>query len=707
MSLLVSDDHEARELRNRFQVVFIVVIAVFTLILFRLWYLQIIRGDRFRNLSESNRVRVRVVTAPRGIIYDAKGRILVDNRPAFDVKLVPEDVQSLPEAVARVGRLLGLSDEEIEDRLAKARGQPPWRPILIKGDVSRDEVALVETRKLDLPGVFIDVDQRRAYRYGRLAAHLLGYMGEISDAELKRPEYQDYRQGEFIGKVGVERRYEADLRGVHGQKHIEVDAAGREVNFLREIPAIPGKDVYLTIDLDLQLAAEEAMKDKAGAVIAIDPRNGDVLAMVSAPAFDPDVFARGITQAEWLALTRDPRKPLNNKGIQGSYPPGSTFKPIVAAAALQARVVGPRTPVECTGGFFFGGRVFRDWKPGGHGTVTLYDSLVQSCDVYYYRLGDRLGIDRIAEEALGMGLGRPTGIELEGEKAGVVPSTAWKRERLKQPWYPGETISVAIGQGYVTVTPIQLVNAYASLANGGRLWKPQVVRKVVDLDGTVVRERQPQLIGLTPTTAESRAAIVEGLVGVLEDRRGTAYSQRIKDIRVAGKTGTAQVGKLYSVKQEQSIPWFLRDHAWFVAFSPDKDAEIAVVTLVENGGHGGSAAAPVVRRVIERYWELKRAQETVGLGTPAPGSRPAEGTAALREAAGRPAAPAAAVRSSTPRAASPQARPAGWPDPGPGEAGLLEPRPRAAIRQAPERAETAPTVQPGAAPGAGAVGGRG
>ncbi len=616
MSLLVSDDHEARELRNRFQFVFIVVIAVFTLILFRLWYLQIIRGDRFRNLSESNRVRVRVVTAPRGIIYDARGRILVENRPAFDVKLVPEDVRSLPEAVSRVGRLLGLTDEEIEERIEKARGQPGWRPILIKGDVSRDELALVETRKLDLPGVFVDVDQRRSYRYGRLAAHLLGYMGEISEAELKRPEYQDYRQGEFIGKVGVERRYEADLRGVHGQKHIEVDAAGREVNFLREIPAIPGKDVYLTIDLDLQLAAEEAMKDRAGAVIAIDPRNGDVLAMVSAPAFDPDVFARGIAQAEWLSLTGDPRKPLNNKGIQGTYPPGSTFKAVMAAAALEARIVGPQTALECGGGFFFGGRLFRDWKVSGHGAVTLYDSLVQSCDVYYYRIGDRLGIDRIAAEALGMGFGRPTGIELEGEKAGVVPSTAWKRERLKQPWYPGETISVAIGQGYVTVTPIQLVNAYASLANGGRLWKPQVVLKVVDLDGTVLRERQPQLIGITPTTPESRAAIVEGLLGVLEDRRGTAYSHRIKDVRMAGKTGTAQVGKLYSVKQEESIPWFLRDHAWFVAFSPEKDAEIAVVTLAEHGGHGSTAAAPVVRRVVERYWELKRARETVGLATP-------------------------------------------------------------------------------------------
>lgn len=611
MLLLVSGDHEGRELKNRFQFAFVVVITVFALILFRLWYLQIIRGERFRNLSESNRVRVRVVTAPRGIIYDARGRILVDNRPAFDVKLVPEDVRSLPEAIEKVGRLLGLSDAEIADRIATARSGPPWRPVLIKGDVSRDELALVETRKLDLPGVFVDVDQRRAYRYGRLAPHLLGYMGEISETELKRPEYKEYRQGEFIGKVGVERRYEADLRGVHGQKQIEVDASGREVNFLREIPGIPGKDVYLTVDLDLQLAAEEAMKDRAGAVIALDPRSGDVLAMVSAPAFDPDVFARGITQPEWVALTKDPRKPLNNKGIQGTYPAGSTFKVIVAAAGLKAGAIRPQTPVQCSGGFFFGRRVFHDWKATGHGTVTLYDSLVQSCDVYYYKLGDRLGIDRIAEEAFGMGLGRPTGIELEGEKAGIVPSTEWKRTRLKQPWFPGETISVAIGQGYVTVTPLQLVNAYASLANGGRLWRPQVVRKVVDLDGTVIRDRKPELIGTTPTTPEVRATIARSLLGVVEDPRGTARAHRIKDIRMAGKTGTAQVTKLYSVKQEQSVPWFLRDHAWFVAVSPEQEAEIAVVTLAEHGGHGSTAAAPVVRRVVERYWELKRAQETV------------------------------------------------------------------------------------------------
>ncbi|HEX7125072.1 MAG TPA: penicillin-binding protein 2 [Thermodesulfobacteriota bacterium] len=606
-------DHEARELRNRFQYAFIVVVGVFTLILFRLTYLQIIQGDTFRNLSESNRVRIRVVTAPRGIIYDAKGRILVDNRPAFDVKLIPEDVRDVAEAIERVGRLLNLTEEEIADRVAEASPPaPPWRPVLIKGDVSRDELALVETRKLDLPGVFVDVGQRRAYRYGKLAAHLLGYMGEISEAELKRPEYKDYRQGEFIGKVGVERRYEAYLRGVHGQKHIEVDAAGREVAFLREIPPIPGKDLYLTIDLDLQLAAEEAMQGKSGAVIALDPRNGDVLAMVSAPAFDPDVFARGITAAEWQALTRDPRKPLNNKGIQGTYPPGSTWKAIVAAAGLHAKAITPGTALHCGGTFPFGRRVFRDWKLSGHGAVTLYDSLVQSCDVYYYRLGDKLGVDRIAEEALGMGFGRVTGIELEGEKSGLVPSTAWKERRFKQPWYPGETISVAIGQGATTVTPIQLVNAYASLANGGKLWRPQVVSRVVDIDGTVVYAREPQLIGLTPTTPAANEAIARGLLGVLEDPKGTAHSHRSKDFRMAGKTGTAQVSsRLYSARDEEKIPWHLRDHAWFVAFSPEVDAEIAVVTLAEHGGHGGSAAAPVVKAVIARYWELKRMRENV------------------------------------------------------------------------------------------------
>jgi penicillin-binding protein 2 len=625
MTYLGDGDHEGRELRNRLQFAFVVVVGVFTLILFRLTYLQIIQGDKFRNLSESNRVRIRVVTAPRGIIYDAKGRILVDNRPAFDVKLIPEDVRDVAEAIERVGRLLNLTDEEIAARVAEAKPPaPPWRPVLIKGDVSRDELAIVETRRLDLPGVFVDVGQRRAYRYGKLAAHLLGYMGEISEAELKRPDYKDYRQGEFVGKVGVERRYEAHLKGVHGQKHIEVDAAGREVAFLREIPPIPGKDLYLTIDLDLQLAAEEGMREKegakdkdgmkgkAGAVIALDPRTGDVLAMVSAPAFDPDMFARGITAAEWHALTRDPRKPLNNKGIQGTYPPGSTWKAIVAAAGLHAKAISPGTALHCAGTFPFGRRIFHDWKRAGHGAVTLYDSLVQSCDVYYYRLGDKLGVDRIAEEAAGMGFGRPTGIELEGEKSGLVPSTAWKQRRFKQPWFPGETISVAIGQGATTVTPIQLVNAYASLANGGKLWRPQVVSRVVDVDGTVVYARRPQLIGMTPTTPAANVAIARGLLGVLEDPKGTARSHRSTDFKMAGKTGTAQASsKLYSVRDEEKIPWHLRDHAWFVAFSPEVDAEIAVVTLAEHGGHGGSAAAPVVKAVITRYWELKRMQENV------------------------------------------------------------------------------------------------
>ncbi len=610
MPLLGADDPEARELRKRLQFAFIVVVAVFTLILFRLTYLQIIQGDRFRNLSESNRVQIRVVTAPRGVIYDAKGRILVDNRPAFDVKLVPEDVKNVGEAIERVGRLLGLSDDDIASRTAEAKASP-LRPILIKGDVSRDELALVETRKLDLPGVFVDVGQRRAYRYGKLAAHLLGYMGEINDVELKRPEYKDYRQGEFIGKVGIERRYEAHLKGMHGQKQIEVDAAGREVNFLREIAPIPGKDVYLTIDLDLQLTAEEAMKDKAGAVIALDPRTGDILAMVSAPAFEPDVFARGITAGEWQALTQDPRKPLNNKGMQGTYPPGSTWKVVMAAAGLETGTITPQTAINDPGYFVFGGRRFRNWKPGGHGRVDFYASLAESCDTYYYWLGSRLGIDRIAEEAEGMGFGRPTGIDLEGEKSGTVPSTAWKQRRFKQPWFPGETISVAIGQGATTVTPIQLVNAYASLANGGRLWKPQVVSRVVDLDGTIIYQREPKLLAMTPTTPEANAAIVKGLLAVVEDPRGTVHSQRSKDFKMAGKTGTAQVGKLYNSKFENAIPWQLRDHAWFVAFSPEADAEIAVVTLVEHGGHGGSVAAPVVKKVIERYWELKRMRENV------------------------------------------------------------------------------------------------
>lgn len=628
LAYLGDGDHEGRELRNRFQFAFVVVVGVFALILFRLTYLQIIQGDKFRNLSESNRVRVRVMTAPRGIVYDARGRILVDNRPAFDVKLIPEDVRDLTEAVERVGRLLALTEEEIGARIAEAKKGPAWKPLLVKGDISRDELALVETRKLDLPGVFVDVGQRRAYRYGRLAAHLLGYMGEINETELKRPEYKDYRQGEFVGKVGVERRYEGHLKGVHGQKHIEVDAAGRELNFLREIPPIPGKDLYLTVDLDLQLAAEEAMKDKAGAVIALDPRTGDILAMVSAPAFDPDVFARGITAAEWQVLTQDPRKPLNNKGIQGTYPPGSTWKAVVAAAGLHTRAVTPGRALTCTGTFPFGNRVFRDWKASGHGAVTLYDSLVQSCDVYYYRLGETLGVDRIAEEAEGMGFGRPTGIELEGEKSGIVPSTAWKQRRFKQPWFPGETISVAIGQGATTVTPLQLVNAYASLANGGRLWRPQVVARVVDLDGTVVYAREPQLLGTTPTTPEANAAIARGLLGVIEDPRGTAHGHRSKEFRMAGKTGTAQASsKLYSVKQESSIAWNLRDHAWFVAFSPEVDAEIAVVTLAEHGGHGGSASAPVVKRLMQRYWELKRTQENVRAPSapddlsPAPGAR--------------------------------------------------------------------------------------
>jgi len=467
-------------------------------------------------------------------------------------------------------------------------------------------VVALESHQLDLPGVTLRTRPRRSYAQGVMTAHVLGYMGEIGSRQLKLLKDQGYAVGDEIGQYGLERRWEEMLRGQSGGQQFEVDALGRRVRVLHEVPDVPGYTVTLTLDRDVQQAAFEALDGKEGTIVALDVQNGAILAMVSTPAFDPNAFARGIKPAEWRGLITDRLRPLSNRAIQGQYPPGSTFKIIMAIAGLEEGTLQPEAYISDPGYYFFGNRSFRDWKKGGHGSVNLHKAIVESCDVYFYQVGQRLGVDRIAKWARAFGLGEKTGAALDDEKGGTIPDSEWKRKRYRQPWFPGETLSVSIGQGYVTATPLQLVNLMAALANGGTLLRPRLVSKVESVDGAVVREYGPEKIRKIELQQTTLDRVRTALADVVRAPGGTGGTARSSIVDIAGKTGTAQVVEMKGgyVKTEQ-LAYFNRDHAWFVSYAPVENPRIAVVVLVEHGGHGGDAAAPLAKKVIEKYMETQ------------------------------------------------------------------------------------------------------
>jgi penicillin-binding protein 2 len=602
MTLILNRREVPATLRRRLVVSLAAVLVLLGLTLIRLWHLQVTEGEQYRSLSENNRIRLKRVHATRGTVLDRHGQILVDNRPSFDVALVPEDAHDVPRTLTALTRLLGAEAGDFSSAVQAAANRPPFEEVILKRDIDWESIVALETHQLELPGVSVQVGPRRTYPFGVTAAHLLGYVGEVSQQELA--SRQGYRMGDLIGKAGAERYWEGYLRGVDGGQQVEVDAVGRKLRVLSEVEETPGNTLILTLDRDLQLAAERAMGEREGAIVALDPRSGDVLAMVSRPAFDPNVFARGIRAAEWRALVQDRKRPLNSKAVQGTYPPGSTFKVVMAAAALEEGVVNPFTQIFCGGGIFFGNRTFHCWRPSGHGNLNVHEALVRSCDVFFYQVGQRLGVDTIADYAHRFGLGAPTGITLDHESGGVIPSSAWKRQRFGEPWYAGETLSVAIGQGYVTTTPLQMANVIATIANGGTVYQPQFVKRVETPDGTSVLEEQPIIttdLGFKKTTL---LQIREALSDVVNSNRGTGSKARVRGIEVGGKTGTSQVGKLGAEHPKQgSMARERKDHAWFLAFAPVSSPEIAVAVLAEHAGeHGGTAAAPIAQQVIAHYF---------------------------------------------------------------------------------------------------------
>ncbi len=583
------------------------VAGAFLLLFVYLWYLQVVRGSDLRQLSENNRIRIREMVADRGMLLDRNGHILAHNRPSFDVFLIPEDVRGNPEVLDKVGEMLHLAEDEMSERVKGLKRRPAFRPIKLKSDIDWNKLALLESNRIHLPGILVDVTPRRAYYYGSLASHLLGYIGEVDENELRQMRDKAYRMGAMIGKYGVEYEWEAYLRGVDGGRQIEVDALGREIKPLRSVEPFPGNNVVLTIDFDLQRVAEDTFQDKNGALIAMDPKSGRILAMVSKPSFDPSIFARGISPKEWRELVEHPFHPLQNKVIQGQYPPGSVFKIVTAIAALETGAITPQTQVTCNGAFTHGNRDFRCWKEKGHGTLHLHRALVESCDVYFYQVGLKVGVDAIAHYASQLGLGRKTGIRLPYEKAGVVPSTSWKKKRFGVPWYSGETLSVAVGQGYLNTTPLQLATLISAIANGGKLFLPQVVERVEDIYGKTLKTYPPQEIGRADISEKTLQIIQEALMGAVNEPGCTGGAAALKPFKVAGKTGTAQVIRMaadFKKGDMNRMPLKFRDHAWFAAYAPFEDPQIAVAVLVEHGGYGGAVAAPIAKRVIARYFDL-------------------------------------------------------------------------------------------------------
>jgi penicillin-binding protein 2 len=589
--------------KQRISGVIACALAAFVVLFIRLIYLQVIMGDEYRRLSLNNSIRLQNIDPPRGRIYDRNGDLLVDNRPSFDVNITLKDASPLQPTLEKLSRHLQTPADILLSQIKQTRGASAYQPRLLKPDVGRDTLAAIEVNKYDLPGVSVDVNLRRHYIHERMAAHLIGYLSEINPAELKSGSYPDCRSGDLIGKFGAEKGYENLLRGKRGGRQVEVNANGLVMRILKTVEAEPGHNIYLTTDQRLQHRAETLLEGVVGAAVAIEPDTGQILALASSPSFDQNFFVGGITHEQWDSLISNPFRPMSNRAIQGEYPPGSTFKIITALAGLEEGVIDDRTIFNCPGHYRFGNRVYRCWKKGGHGKVDIIKAVEESCDVFFYQVGDRLGVDRLAWYAKAFGLGSPTGIFLDQEAHGLIPTAAWKKKRTGIPWQKGETLSIAIGQGFNLATPLQMAVLAAAVGNGGNRYQPMILDRIQSADGEVLQKNEPRLTGKLPISPANLDRVKLGLWKVVNGENGTARGSRLADIDLSGKTGTSQVvsRKEDETLAEEDIPIHLRAHAWFVAYAPSEQPTIAVAVVVEHGEHGSGAAAPIAREMIKTY----------------------------------------------------------------------------------------------------------
>jgi len=583
-----------------------IILGIFLVLAYGLWRLQVMRSGEYALLAEKNRVRNVPILAPRGKILDREGRIIVDNYPSFSALLLRDSSRDLNADAELIAQGLHLSGEEVRQRIRRFASMPQYQPIFLKEDITPDELAFIESHKNELPELETIMSHRRLYPKNGFMAHLVGYVGEVTEDMLNQPQFELYNPGDVVGVSGVEKQYNNILMGKNGSRRAIVDSRGREMGRLDETPAVPGKQLKLTIDLDLQIAAEQAIEGKNGAIVAMDPHTGEILAMVSRPTFDPNDFAVRISKDEWTKLVNDPDKPLLNKAIQAQLAPGSVFKIIMATAGWQEGVA-QTLHVNCTGGATFYGRRFACWVKSGHGTVELPKAIYQSCDVFFYTLAEKLGIDRIAKYATALGLGQKTGIDLPNEVSGVMPSEEWKIRNFKQKWFAGETISVGIGQGAVAVTPIQMARAIGAITMDGRLVVPHVINPTELPPGIVESGRYTnvQTIAFDPAGWNT---ITDGMAAVVNPG-GTAALSHLPGIDFAGKTGSAQtISNALKAKLGAAGKKF-KDNGWFVGVEPRRNPDIVVCTLLEEGEHG-YLAARTTAQVIKAYVDKQRRQPT-------------------------------------------------------------------------------------------------
>ena len=611
---------DRRMFEGRFLWANLFLIAITGLLLFRLWYVQIYRGDYYRQISENNRIQYIEIPAPRGIIYDRAGRVVLVNRPYFDLVLVPQYLTDATTTFRILSRLLHMPATLFERRLWQNRGQPKYLPVNLKRNLSLHEVASIQSNRIFLPGINVAVAPRRDYK-PETPSHMVGYLGEISRRELldlnQKTPSNPYRSGDLIGKQGLEARWEKYLRGKKGHRLIQVDAFGRESDFfdknslkLPETPAEPGSDLILTLDMELQRVTNEAFKGRNGAVVALNPQNGEILAMVSEPGYDPNIYQGVLSEEKYRSLLQNPFKPFLDKTTGGVFMPGSIFKAVVALAGLEEGMINANSTFFCPGHYQIGSQVFHCHERHGHGTVNLRRALMKSCDVYFYNLGIELGVDRIAKYAAELGLGQKLGVQLNFEMPGLMPTSAWKKLTLRMPWTTGETPSIAIGQGYVQMTPMQIANLYATLGNEGEIWRPYLVKRIINHFGETLMVKDPQLIKrVTKISRDSFRIVNEGLKAVVMDPEGTGKNAAVEGYTVAGKTGSVQVVSLNkNTNKGEAVSMHWREHALFAAFSPVENPEIAVAVISEHDkiGGGGRAAAPIAGKIIRAYWDLKK-----------------------------------------------------------------------------------------------------
>ncbi len=605
-TLYAIKDHsvENRLFLNRIVAAFVVIILLTSGLIVRLIYLQIVGHEHYSSLAKDNSIKIVPLVPTRGMIYDRHGKVLAENTPSYSLELIPEQISNMDETLLRLQKLLDIPDEKIEQyqKLRKRQKRFVSTPLLLS--MNDEELAKFAVVRPYFQGVDIHTQLVRHYPYSDLAAHVIGYVGRINEAEIKELPLAEYRGSTHVGKLGIESSYENELHGKTGYAEIETNVQARLLNTLHEVTPDPGANLYLTLDIDLQKTAYDALDTFNGAVVAIDIKTGGVLTFVSRPGFDPNPFVVGIANEAYQALQVSENQPLYNRALRGLYPPGSTVKPFIALAGLEYEAINSQQKLLCPGYYQLPGvsHRYRDWKKGGHGSVDLSRAITESCDVYFYRLASILGIDRMHSFLQKMGFGEKSGIDLIGEKAGLLPSREWKQEQKNQAWYPGETLITGIGQGYHQVTPLQLARATATLANKGKVVTPFLVDKMVSAQGT---RPGPTLPNITlPLNPDNVNKVIEGMVNVVHSAHGTAKGINTNiDYQIAGKTGTAQV---LGIKQnakynENAIDFKFRDHALFIAFAPAADPKIAIAVVVENGGHGGSVAAPIAGLVIKQF----------------------------------------------------------------------------------------------------------